>query len=131
MKLRDLLADNFYEFFNPQGEVEPSNKAINLVADWILEYSDYPDELWEDPKDAKLIAKACITADIDDFVKMREAIRRNAQKHAKYLIEDEEDYLIGYYYEQHEQIVEPDEGYEKMVLDTIRKSHADYMANLK
>ena len=131
MKLRDILSDKLYEFFNQAGEVEPSMRGINLVADYILEYSDYPDEMWEDPKDAKLIAKACVTADTDDFVKMVQAIRRNAQHHAKLLIADEEDYLIGLYYEQHEQRAEPDDGYEKMVLDTILKSHADYMANLK
>ena len=102
MELRDLLADNFYEFFNPQGDVDPSNKAINMVADWILEYSDYPEEMWEDPKDVKLIGKACASANFDDFVSMAASIRINARRYAMVLIEKNSDILNDMYYQQPE-----------------------------
>lgn len=102
MELRDLLADNFYEFFNQQGEVDPTNRAINLVADWILQYSDYRDEMWADPKDVKLIGKACASADLDDFVAMAASIRINARRYAMVLIEKNSDILNDMYYQQPE-----------------------------
>jgi len=102
MKLRDLFIDNYFEFFNQAGEIEPSNRAINMIADWILEYSDFPEEMWEDPKDAKLIAKACVTANFDDFIAMAGAIRLNARRYALRLIDDNSDILNDLYYQQPE-----------------------------
>ena len=122
MRLRDLLTDNYQEFFNHAGEIDPSNRALNLVADWILEFSDYPEEMWEDPKDAKLIAKACVTTNFDDFAAMAAAIRINARRYAIRLIDDHSDLLNDLYYQRPEPEYDP-------LMDQIKAIHADYQAN--
>ncbi len=131
MKLKELLFNHHYDFFNRYGEMEPTSHAINLVADWVLEFSDYPAEMWEDPKDQKLIARACITANFDDFADMAGAIRRNAKEYARRLIAQHEDYLTDLYYDQLNQRDEPQDDFKHKVSEAILKAHHDYMDSVK
>lgn len=131
MKITDVLSNNYYEFFNRYGEIEPTSRGINMVADWVLEFSDYPEEMWEDPKDQKLIAKACITANFDDFADMAGAIRRNAKEYAKRLIDQNSDYLLDLYYDQLNQRDEPQDDFKHKISEAILKAHHDYMASVK
>jgi len=125
MELKQLLSDNVDEFFNPAGEIEPSKRGLNVVADWILEFYPYREELWEDPAQIELIATAVRTGNLPDFAKMAGAIRGRARKYAEHLIAEHEGYLI----QCHKQ-PEPERDYGRMIMDDCVAFTKTYIENL-